>query len=446
MSQTKVQAPRKRQWIVVEAVFLLAIWFPNIAYICYYAPVVNNPTALIAEMRSRPWAFSDFLKYYACADLISHGAKATVWDPQVQSAWIKKYLSSTLPEGKTFEPQLLAVGEYTPQFLVFMTPLLNMPVYQALAFWQIFNLLWLLIPVTILLRKYSSLTTKQMCLWWMIILASGPCWYSFSLGQSAALVTGLQGCYYLTLMTGRNLAAGIVAALLAIIKPQRVLIPLAMALFTRRYKIIATVVVASLAIACIAASVTGWDTFVQYPSRLAELIHKYDSGQQFYSRPPFVSIEQPLTSLFGAHVARIMLTIVSIVGFIGTCVIWSKAYKAGVKSYPFAFAASVLLDLATSTRAVYYDFLVLAVAWAVTIPAVEFDRIKEIPDRKLRWWCWVFVFFPAVNWILLYSKIYDGGPLHFPVIIFMLYLAWLNLRPLLNGEISSQALPDNAVK
>ena len=411
-------------WIILQVIFMIAIWLPNMAYIFEYAPKVFDETRLKAEIRLRPFAFPDFLKYYVCASLAKEGKKELVWSPDSQKEWIEGYLEAGLPEDKKHKVELQGIGEYTPQFVMLMIPWTYVPFNLALILWLIGNLLFLILTVTPVLKTNASLPSRQYIVWWLFLLASGPCWFNFFLGQSGALATGLTALFYVCWLKNKNLPAGIAMTLLAVVKPHFLVIPLIMAIVYKRWTALWIFLATSVALLLAATCFFGWQTIISYPMLLKEISHGYATGKYVGSVATCITFLGPLCAVMPRLEAQKVMLVVTAAGLMTVFGLWFWTACARDLKGAFALSLTMLILLISSAHGLFYDLLLLAVPWAATIQTVDFASLFRIADKRMMLWCYAFMLLPAVNWLLMFSKIADGGPVHVPIMILLMLPAF----------------------
>jgi hypothetical protein len=137
----------------------------------------------------------------------------------------------------------------------------------------------------------------------------------------------------------------------------------------------------------------------------------------------------------GRTTARTLCVALVVPVFIGLYMLWRRI---GTRNTPailgFAIACSLIPLYIFNARCIYYDLLLMLIPWALTVPVVEFDQIKTLSNRNLRYWCWLFLLFPVLNWVIIWARVVDGGPAHQPVMLLLFVLAWLNLQQLLKND------------
>jgi hypothetical protein len=423
---------------VLQAVFILAIWLPNLAYLAEYAPIVCNESRLKAEIRTHPFAFPDFLKYYVCADLARQGLKEQIWNPSSQKDWIEKYLEADLPEAEKHKVVLQGIGEYTPAFVMLMIPFTYLPFNLALILWLIFNFLVLILTVTKVLETNATLPRNQIALWWLFMLATCPCWFNFFLGQSSALVTGLTAIFYVCWLKKKSLPAGVSMTLIAVIKPQFLVIPLVMALVYKKWSTLSFFLVTSIALTFVTAWFFSWHTLLAYPTLLAGILQGYTTGKYQDSLSTYITLIGPLCAILPRIEAQKIMSIVTVLGLSIICWLWSLTAKARDTNGAFALALTMLLLLVCSAHGLYYDLLLLAVPWAATIQTANFPALIRIKNNSQMIWCSAFMLFPAINWLIRFSKI-DGGPSHVPILIILMLPAFVLWRDEIANSRSASA-------
>jgi hypothetical protein len=123
-----------------------------------------------------------------------------------------------------------------------------------------------------------------------------------------------------------------------------------------------------------------------------------------------------------------LMLIVTVVGLSIIYWIWSLTAKARDENGAFALALTMLLLMVCSAHGLYYDLLLLAVPWAATVKTASFSALVRITDKSQMIWCSAFMLFAAVNWLIRFSNVASGGPIHVPILITLMIPAFLQWR------------------
>ncbi len=413
--------------IIIEAVFLLIIWIPNLAAIYAFAPSLVSAEKLKIEWSDKCDLFTDVAKYYACAQ-IAKTSPNQIWNLTRQQNWFKNYLNITEPID-LYSTKKLGPAQYTPQAIVMFMPLTMLSLHEAISFFEIFSLFCLVIPVSLLLRRCCQLSIYQILLWWLIVLAAAPSTENFCYGQVNGILSGLAAIFLLNWQHKNDSLAALALALSIAIKPHRALIMLIMALVARKFRLLFFVLIFSLLLLVAAVFILGIEPVLQYPRALLTIEVALDKHQLPAPINLIVSILGPISVIFGSHVARLASLPLTLISLAIIYLIWRKAILAGKHTYGYAYASSVLCNLILGPHEHYYDLLLLSVVWATTISTVEFNKIFMIKERGQYFWCILFVLFPALTWVL-YFQTRNGyfGAWHLPLLILMFKVSILKFK------------------
>ncbi len=413
--------------ILIEAIFLLVIWFPNLTAILSFTPYLANAGTLQSKLLKNG-IFIDVAKYYACAK-IAATEPDKIWDPTVQQNWFKNYLNIP-PSVDLFATDRLSPAQYTPPSIVMFMPLSCLPLNQAISIWEILSFLFMLICVTILLKQSFKYTAVQSLFWWLIVLAAAPVTVNFLYGQVNGVLAGLLAVFLLTWQKKNNLPASICFALTVVIKPHRALVMLIMLLAARKFRLLLMSILICIIIMAGIIAVLGIGPILKYPAQVILMETALDRYQMPAPTTLVVGLLGPIGIICGREAARLASLPALSICLAGMYYIWRKAVRAGNHSYDFAYASTFLLNLICGPHEHFYDLALLSVVWACTVPSINIKNISNIKQHSLRFWCYLFLLFPAITWGIYLSTPVKGnfGAWHLPLLILMFFLSLYNFR------------------
>ncbi len=408
---------------LATAVFLLVIWIPNLIAIQNYFPYLINTKTLQSNMLVADFAFLDTAKSYACAQ-IAKVAPQDIWSPACLQNWFKNYLKISKQPDKDIVNK---VGYHpcTPQSVVMFMPLTNFPLNMVIIFLGLLTSIVLITPTTLLIRKHFNFSPAQIIYWWLIVLAAAPITINFYYGQLDGLLAGIAAIFLLTWQKKNSFPAAICMALTLAIKPQRAFIMLIMSLADRRFRLLFWALLISIILLGITINVLGLGPVLTYPNKLECIYRAIDNHQLPDTAYTTVSILGPISLICGLGFAHIMSLPATIVSLLGAYIIWHQAIQSGKHTYPFAYASSVLFIFIFAPLQHFYSLILLCVVWACTVPAISIGNILKIKEQPLRYWCFLFLFFPALTWIVAYLASLCGFPGlgHLLILLCMFFLS-----------------------
>jgi len=414
--------------VLIKAVFLVVIWIPNLIVIQNYFPYLINTKTLQSNLLARDFAFLDTAKYYACAQ-IAKAAPKDIWNPDILQNWFKDYLKISKPADQDIINKV-GYSPCTPQSVVIFMPLTNLPLNKVIIILEILTLIILITPATILVRKHFNFTTPQIIYWWLIVLAAAPATMNFYYGQLDGLLAGLAAMFLLTWQNKNGFLGAVCLALTLAIKPQRALIMLIMSLADRRFRLLFWTLLISIILVVLTIMVLGLEPFLMYPNKLECIYRAIDNHTLPDTAYATASALGPISLIYGLGVAHMLSLPATIISLAGAYVIWRKAIQSGKHAYPFAYASSVLFIFIFAPLQHFYSLILLCIVWACTVPTISIEKILKIKEYSLRYWCFLFLFFPALTWIISYLACFNGFPGlgHLSILLVMFFLSLFCFR------------------
>jgi hypothetical protein len=177
------------------------------------------------------WGPGDFTAFYTAGYIIRDGNAQRLYDLALQTKVQQGFL---LPHGWTFGQGLLPFVN-PPFFALIFVPFALLPLAWAFHLWNLVNFVLVLLTVGLLLRHLGRCSARDFLTTILITFAFLPVVQIFSNGQSTPLILLALTVTYLALRHNRDLLAGFTLAL-GLIKPQLVVVLLAILLYHRRWR------------------------------------------------------------------------------------------------------------------------------------------------------------------------------------------------------------------
>jgi hypothetical protein len=180
----------------------------------------------------------------------------------------------------------------------------------------------------------------------------------------------------------------------------------------------------------LSAQVLGWQTILVYP----KFLHEYGSSESTFvpGHDPTLGMIN-LRGLLAPFVeGRLLFEVVSFINlavWLPIFLCWRFADRQGKHAYQWVIALSVSATLFFSAHSLFYDFVMIAVGWAVTIDSDDINA----PLRAARPWhlLWVATFWllPALTWLLGALKVrYEtSANLHALLLLYIACLGFIRL-------------------
>jgi len=411
----------------LQSLLIIFAWLPVIIISQRFILTLSSTDNLAAQLKQDIGYFVDFSRLYACATIAKTNPDK-IWD----SAYEIKALETSLHiSDHSLANQLQCPAIYTPQCLALIMPLTVLPLNQAIILFELIALLVSIIPISLLLKKYQGFSRSQIVVWWLIVLAMPSLLQNLCLGQFEVILAGLSAVFLLSWENSSSLIAPLMLALTIAIKPHCGLIMLIMAAATRRYRILYLTLLFSLLILAYSALVVGNAAIIKYPAILFAAQKGFSEGTLPYPLDNAVNLGGAISVFTNRNFGSIISIFTTLIFIIATYCIWQKARRSN-NSYSFAYAVSLLLNLILGPYENFYALFLLAVAWAMTIPAVSINYYTKMQTKSLQLWFLTFLFFPMTSWQIIFCGASYRGLLHFFILAIMLI-------PALNNFLTASA-------
>ena len=410
------------------------LWYLNLTMISACAAILISMSTFSAASSQIAGRFIDFTKNYACSQIAKTNPKM-IWDDNTQASMLNTILHSK-PTDITSMERKLFVAPYTPQSLLLLMPLTNLPLNQAIIIFEIFSISFAIIVITALLKMYQQYSIPKILLWWFIVLSSLIFLQNICLGQMTPIIAGLAGLIFLSLKGNKVILPAASLALLCAIKPQRGLILIIMLIATKRFKILTAMLLFSILLLSICASVIGIDQLWDYPEKLQNIIQSYQTiklhGPIEFSTTYTLGLPSLLSFLAQKSIGHNLVPWSTILDLLLCYFVWNKASKAGSGAYPFALIITLIVDLILGPYANLYDIFMLNIGWAMTLPEVELFQFSKLQGTSMQLWFLSFLFFPIIDWLIQGYCYKFGGSLHVILLSALLLIAIWNFKNIIS--------------
>lgn len=447
------QKLRLRQLLLILDVVLLLTLVGTKVYEhwSFFYPRCETDEAFMKNLHVMPDAFIDYVKFIEVASLAQSPQRDNLYEPAVQANWLINFLGANDP-GPIITKRKLNPAYYTPPYVAMMIPWTLLPISLGYKIWCIKTTLLAILTTSFLMARFPVLPDAPgpskaafwgtLLMFWVIVLSSPASIQNYFLGQSALLMVALLAAFYYCWQTSHPLLAGVMIAFTSIIKPHHSLLMALIALADRQWKTLFAWVSTMVILLGASAVIISPQAVLSYPSMVRKLELMIDEGKLYNPiTTESISLRGPLTMVLGSG-AHPFAWLFWVIGLAVNYYIWRQAIKSGRQTYGYALASSVLFSLLLSFHANFYDLLLLAVPWALTVSSVGFHNLSKIGSPWQRIWSIAFFLFPFVGWAIMhFFGWYDGVPMHIPVMIVLLVIALGNFLRLCRLETADRIEP-----
>jgi hypothetical protein len=394
---------RKRPFGFIIA-FLLLIDFSLI--------IINISLWFIAA-HQKLFIAADFTNTYTGFKMVLSGDGARLYDLALQTSYQQDIMGEV-----SFESGLLPYLS-PPIIALFFSPLAKFSISTAFYIWTIgeFGLLiWLILRIN---RLFSNWTKNEHVIMTVCILAFWPLIHTFLLGQFSLffLICILQ--MYIAMRNSKLGIAGLWLILLSI-KPQTLLVPVAMTINKRYWRVAASAAIAGLGIVIFSSLFLGMGIWFQYIKVLPTM-------SSYFGRFGFLpniqyTVRGILTNILGYSQASLINTIsiaILIGGIVLVWLLWLQDIPVDNSRFKLYFAFTILISTFLSLHAYPHDDLVLV------IPAAIFYDYLRQNDYPRKAYSVIILISPIVFFIAEFNDINIFGIIRPPIVLMVIVLIWI---------------------
>jgi hypothetical protein len=332
--------------IILQLAIYVIFWFLNFVVISTYVPILRSMADLSTATSKTGGMFLDFAKNYACAEIAKTNPDV-IWDAAAQAETLNKILNAHSSDAG-IGARTVYCAPYTPQSLLLLLPLTLLPLNQAIIIFEIFSILFCLLAISLLIKKYQHFSTVQIIAWWIIFLAAFPFLQNVCLGQMTFVLAGLMALFIINWDNKNVVLPSVCLGLALAVKPQRALIMLIMLLATKRYRLFLGVTIFSILLLGACIVFMGLNPILAYPGKLQAIeagryALKLHSPLE-WTTAYYLGLPSVISAIFQKSIGHELVTWTTILDFALTYLIWKKADRVSKQAYPFAFTLTVLID------------------------------------------------------------------------------------------------------
>ncbi|MBZ0184610.1 MAG: DUF2029 domain-containing protein, partial [Candidatus Obscuribacterales bacterium] len=289
-----------------------------------------------------------------------------------------------------------------------------------------------------LLSGLGALSSKDRWLFSLGVLSSFPAYACFWHGNTTFFLLGFLSAYICCFVRGKDLLAGLFLAL-STFKPQYLFMMMVPAVAMRRWRVLAGFALMELVILALAIPIIGIDNVIGYPFIVVNA--ESDAGFIGVNAHHMISIRGLLAQFVSTSVSLKVTGIVMFLSLVPLFFVWTKLggkrednARAGTKSAqvlvidPWLWASTICLAVFLSPHCHAFDFLLLAMAAALTLPSLSLLSLPK--QNPLKTWTMLFILFPPLSWLLNFGLGYQKAPVlaFFPCLAFFVVLALMGLK------------------
>ncbi len=371
------------------------------------------------DLKEQKWNVTDFFQYYQAAQLATSEKSRQVYDPQVQLEWMNN-LIKPLHTDKVF------FNQQPPFCYPLLMPLSVMPATIAYPVWCIAQTSFGLIALAFL-SKLGPLSSRDRKLFLLGVLASFPAYVCLWHGNTTFWLLGFLSLYVYFFYNKRDIAAGAMLAL-STFKPQY-FFPMVIPIFgLQRWKILLSLIVFESFLMLAAALTIGWENVIGYPKVLTVA----ESSPNFIGVNPhmMISLRGLFAQFFSVKQSLQATAAIMFASLIPLFFMWWKASKTpSPERIRWSWAVTATTAVFVSPHAHIFDFLLITIACALTLPSLSIaDKFSQ--GFWYRFWCTLLLLFPTLGWIANLSLGKDNAPIafFFPAVLLLTVAVLANYK------------------
>lgn len=406
--------------LAVYAVLLLLLALPGFIYM---ANTLSSSQRFWLDIGKNPTQFKDFRLYYAYGKLASGNEHDRLYDFDKQSEYYQRYAA----DKSACDPNFRDYVPYPPQFSLLAMPLAQLDLYTAYRLWTVAGLVAGMIGLAQLGRRFASLTPWQLALLLLACFASLPGRQCLVAGQTSWLLAGICSWYFLALVSGRQLSAGVCLAIAAV-KPPFALALAAAALAGRQYKTLTVAAAITLVLLVIAICLLGVPILPAYLAALGQLgtTSQFDAA---FRVDAMVSLRSVLVQILPARAALSAANFFFLAGLGGIYLAFARTKLTAGERLGWACAVLTTAYLLLAPHVHQYDCLLLSVPMTMLASGLILQPGSDRPASQLIW-SWLVVSYPLTSclaYLLLPGTDHTSQLLGYNQILLLLNAIFLRL-------------------
>ncbi len=388
-----------------------------------YTPLTNNRWFI--NEKTGVADIIDFFQYYQASDLAQSSNSKLIYDPNIQKSWADK-LIAPVKSDKIF------YNQQPPSSYVLLLPLSWMPVGPAYVAWCILQSIFGL-SGTYALTRLGPLKPRDRLLFCFGVFVSFPAYICLWHGNTSFWLLGALSLFIAFIYNRRDWLSGIFLSI-STFKPQY-LFPLLMPITAmKRWKILIAFAAMELAMLGLASLIIGPENVIGYPN----IVTHAESSERFIgvNAHKMISIRGPIANLADTSISLKATALVMFASLIPLFLVWKKATREiSVGGLRWLWASTICTLVLVSPHSHLFDFLLLAMAAALTLPTLSIMNLSKT-EPALALWCGIFILFPPLGWIANFTIGQEkaGFYFFFPLVASLFVLSLINLTRTLKAR------------
>ncbi|MBX9686686.1 MAG: DUF2029 domain-containing protein [Candidatus Obscuribacterales bacterium] len=420
-----------RPQVILWYFYLSLLLFWNIGLSLQFFEKSSTHAAFVKGLQAHQ--FDDFAKYYEFGSLSLSPLRSKVYEAEVEIKWWEDLLGAPLVGN-------LNSAHYPPYYCLWTIILPLLPIELSYLVFMSLTLAGALFFLAQLSEQADRKNLKGKIAFAVLALTTVGAWQCVLLGQLSFLLIAVFSLYFCFFRKGNDIAAGIMLAL-STLKPQYSLILATPALADKRWRLLVSALICELLFCGASIAILGWETFINYPQLLLE--RETDAETKYYGTRPsqMISLRGPLNYILPDSKAAIVSLLIYALAAGLLLPLWRKALDAGLeKTYPSVIALTFCLALLCSPHTHLYDFSLILIAFALSIPAWRLVPQSFNGSLSYRVWCWTFALYPVFSWLVVFKFGNDClSALHPLLLLLLSVLAFLQYKDVLKtAALASQ--------
>lgn len=364
----------------------------------------------------------DFFQYYQASQLARSDKSVHVYDAKTQRQW-QAELISPVPLEKTF------YNQQPPSSYTLLYPLSFLKANIAYIFWCIAQVAFGLFG----LYKLSSLGMLKKKERFFLLAGTFSCFPAYALiwhGNTTFFLLGFLSLFIYYLYKQRDLFAGICLSL-ATFKPQYLFPFLVLPLALKRKSVFFGFVIMEVLLLSAAGLIIGFDNVINYPY----IVTHAESASEFVgvNAHKMISLRGPIAMFLDPAISLKATAAIMFLILVPLFAVWKKmSNRLSVDGLRWLWSMTICTMVLVSPHSHVFDFLLLSMAAALTLPAVSLLKLNELNSCSLnaKLWAWLFILFPPLSWLFNFTLGHEvaGVMFFFPYVFALFVLSVLNFR------------------
>ncbi len=373
-----------------------------------------DPTWYIDKTKNT-YFLIDFFQYYQASQLsLSFPDCHNVYNPETQRLWAD-HLVAPLSTNEVF------YNQQPPIFFPLLLPLSFLPLNISYIAWcllqTVFGLSFLFV-----LSGLGKLKQSDRLLLCLGVLSTFPAYICLWHGNTTFWLLGALSAYIYFCQKNRPVLSGLFLAL-STFKPQYFFLMAMPLLPKKQWKVIVSFVCVELLLLALSTALIGIENVVNYPA----IVKKAESYAGFIGVNPqvMISLRGFLSQFLSIHDSLVYTAIVMFTSIVPMFFLWKKfpQYESEL------WACTICLAVLLSPHAHVFDFLLVAMAAALTLGSLSVLNLSnEIKTQKI--WTVFILVFPFASWLANFAFGHKQASIifFFPFLLVLTVLSFLNLN------------------